>query len=241
MYVRNTTAREEWTFLWSQCRGPRRGRTVFPWLACTFGQHVNEVVDKGIGSVGNIPLRGFIWDLLAPLNFSHVAPRDLRTMPDISLEGIIMARAFVRDGVLKPCGGRRPNRYLLSVPKNATKASMIVHLVRLHKKHQSKPHSFCLPFVEDLAFRVQVHPMLPRRLSMSNAYMSYLNDPFRRELNSLRVQASANEELVACNIDLTNAFRSLTVPEALQGTFRVHIDGEMYGFSFLPFGWQFHP
>ena len=76
---------------------------------------------------------------------------------------------------------------------------------------------------------------------MRNAYMSYLNGPFLRQLNSLRVQASADEELVACHIDLRNAFWSLIRPEALQGGFRVHIDGKIYGFSFLPFGWQFHP
>ena len=106
---------------------------------------------------------------------------------------------------------------------------MIVHLVLFNKLHQSKPHSFCLPSVEDLAFLVQVHSMLP----------PYLNDPFRRELNSLRVQASADEELVACPIDLTNAFWSMIRPEALQGSFGVQIDGQLYGFSFLPFGWKF--
>ena len=154
---------------------------------------------------------------------------------------LIMAPAFVRDGVLKPRGGRGPNRYLFPVPKNATKASMIVHLVLFNKLHQSKPHSFCLPYVEDLAFLVQVHSMLPPRLSMSSAYMSYLNDPFSRELDGVRVQASVDEELVACHFDRRNAFWSLMLLEALQGGFRVQIDGQIYGFSFLPFGWQFHP
>ena len=41
---------------------------------------------------------------------------------------------------------------------------------------------------------------------MNSAYMSYLNNRFLRELNSPGVQASADEELVACRIDLTNAF-----------------------------------
>ena len=65
-----------------------------------------EVLGRGIGQVGNIPIPEFNWDLLAPLDFSHVAARNLGTMPDISLEGLIMARALVRDGVLKPCGGK---------------------------------------------------------------------------------------------------------------------------------------
>ena len=76
---------------------------------------------------------------------------------------------------------------------------------------------------------------------MSNAYMSYLGDPFLRELDSLRVQASADEELVACHIDLTHAFWSLILPEALQGCFLVQIDGQICGLSCLPFGWHFHP
>ena len=56
----------------------------------------------------------------------------------------------------------------------------------------------------------------PPRLSMSTAYMSYLNDPFVRELYSLRVQASEDEELVACHIYVTHAFWSLIVLETLQ-------------------------
>ena len=64
-----------------------------------------EVLAKGIGQVGHIPIPKFIWDLLAPLDFPHVAARDLGTMPVISPEGLIMARALVRDGVLKPWGG----------------------------------------------------------------------------------------------------------------------------------------
>ena len=178
-----------------------------------------EVLNRGIGPVGNIPILEFIWDLLAPLDFSHVAARDLGTMPDISPEGLIMARALVRDGVLKPCErGGGPNGYLFLVPKNDSKASMIVHVVRFNKQHQSRLHSFCWLSVEDLAFLVQVHsmPPPPPRLSMGSAYMSHLNDPFLRELDNLRFQASAGEDLVACHIDPTNAFGSLVSPETLR-------------------------
>ena len=64
-----------------------------------------EILNRGVGPVGNIPIPEFIWDLLPPLDFSHVAARDLGSMPDISPEGLIMARTLVRDGVLKPCEG----------------------------------------------------------------------------------------------------------------------------------------
>ena len=152
-----------------------------------------------------------------------------------------MARALVRDGVLKTCEVGGGNGYLFPVPKNASKASMIVHVVRFDKQHTCRPHNFCLPSVEDLAFLVQIYSMLPPKLSIGTTYLPHLNDPFPRELDNLRVQASRDEELVACHIDLTNAFRSLILPEALQGSFRVQIDGQTYGFSCLPFGWQFSP
>ena len=122
------------------------------------------ILEREIGPVGHIPIPEFIWDLLAPWDFSQVATRNLGSMPDISPEGL-MVRALVRDGVLKPCGGGGgPNGYLFSVPKNATKASMIVHEFRFNKQHRSCPHSFCLPSVEDLAYLVQVHSMRPPTL-----------------------------------------------------------------------------
>ena len=76
---------------------------------------------------------------------------------------------------------------------------------------------------------------------MGSSHLPHLSNPFLRELDRLWVQASPGEELVACPIDLTNAFWSLVLPEALQGGFRVQIDGQIYGFSRLPFGWQFSP
>ena len=49
------------------------------------------------------------------------------------------------------------------------------------------------------------------------------------------------EELFACHVDLTNAFWSLRLPAHLRGAFRVQIDGNVYGFNCLPFGWQYSP
>ena len=44
-----------------------------------------------------------------------------------------MARPLVRDGVLSPWeGGGGANGYLFPVPKNSTKASMILHLVKFN-------------------------------------------------------------------------------------------------------------
>ena len=120
-----------------------------------------EVMDKGIGQVGHIPTIELIWHLLAPLDFVQPTARNFGTVPGISPEGRMMARALVRHGVVKFFWGGVPNGYLFPVPKNATKASTIVQLVLFSRQHRSKPHIFCLPSVEVLAFLVLVHSMLP--------------------------------------------------------------------------------
>ena len=71
--------------------------------------------------------------------------------------------------------------------------------------------------------------------------LDHLNDPFLRELESLRLSAEPSATLLACHIDLTNAFWSLTLPEPYKNSFRVRIDGKSYAFSCLPFGWRFSP
>ena len=48
-------------------------------------------------------------------------------------------------------------------------------------------------------------------------------------------------QLVACHNDLIVAFWSLILPPRLQGSFRVLIEGPIYAFYCLPFGWQHSP
>ena len=64
-----------------------------------------SVLDRGLGPVGNIPIPDLLWDLLAPIDFQDVTSHDLGEMPEISQEGLIMASALARDGVLRPCRG----------------------------------------------------------------------------------------------------------------------------------------
>ena len=78
-------------------------------------------------------------------------------------------------------------------------------------------------------------------LSLGTPCLGHLNDPFLRELDSLRLLADPGAPLVACHIDLTNAFWSLTLPEPYKNSFRVRIDGKSYAFSCLPFAWRFSP
>ena len=134
-----------------------------------------------------------------------------------------------------------PNGYLFPIPKNAVKPSMIVHLVRLKKCHRFNPPRFSMPSVEDLALLIQAHSMGLPRLSLGSNCLEHRNDPFLRELESLRLLAELGAPLLACHIDLTNAFWSLTLPEPYKNSFRVRIDGKSYAFSCLPFGWRFSP
>ena len=134
-----------------------------------------------------------------------------------------------------------PNGYLFPIPKNEMKASMIMQLVRLNKQHCFMPPRFSLPSVEDLAFLIQAHTMGLSQLSLGGPCLGHLSDPFLRELDDLRLLAVPGEPLLACHIDLTNAFWSLTLPEPYKNSFRAHIDGMTYAFSCLPFGWRFSP
>ena len=76
---------------------------------------------------------------------------------------------------------------------------------------------------------------------MPASYMSHFNDPFLRALDALHIGASADDELVACHIDLTNAFWSLILPTLATNSFWVQIDGKTYAFACLPFRWPFSP
>ena len=118
---------------------------------------------------------------------------------------------------------------------------MIVHLVRLNKCHRFEAPRFSLPSEEDLAFLIQAHSMGLPRASLGSPCLGHLNDPFLRELHSLRLLAEPGAPLLACHIDLTNAFWSLTLPEPYENNFRVRIDGKSYAFSCLPFGWRSSP
>ena len=141
-------------------------------------------------------------------------------------------------------GGRGPlgpNGYLFTISKNAVKASIIVHLVRLNKCHPFDPPRFSLSSMEDLAFLIQAHNTGLPRLSLGSHCLGQVNDPVLRELDSLRLLAEPGGPLLACHIDLTNAFWSLTLPEPYKNSLGVRINGKSYVFSCLPFRWRVSP
>ena len=83
---------------------------------------------------------------------------------------------------------------------------MIVHLVRLNKYHHFEPSRFSLPSVEDLAFLIQAHIMGLPNLSLGSPCLVHMNDPFVRELDSLRLLVEPGAPLVACHMTLPTVF-----------------------------------
>ena len=75
------------------------------------------------------------------------------------------------------------------------------------------------------------------RPSLGSHCLYHLNDPFLHELESLRLSPEPGAPLLACHIDLTNAFWSLTLPEPYKNSFRVRIDGKFFFPLFLPTFW----
>ena len=203
-----------------------------------------DVLERGIGAVGSIRIPDFIWHAVAPNDVLPVSTRALPGIRNISPEGLVMARALVRDGVLTRCPSNLPpNGWLFPVPKNSEKASMIVHLVQFNKQHANRPPSFTLPVVEDLAFLIELHYLRAGQgcLAFSEEVGRYLCDPFLRALDDLRLEAPEGAPLLACHVDLKNAFWSSRLPEAFKQAFRVSIDGQTFAFNCLPFGWQYSP
>ena len=64
-----------------------------------------SVLDSGLGPVGNIHVPQFLWDFSTPTVFQDVTSRDSGDLPEISQEGLIMALALVKDGLLSPYTG----------------------------------------------------------------------------------------------------------------------------------------
>ena len=85
---------------------------------------------------------------------------------------------------------------------------MIVHLVSFNKQHKAKRASFLLRVAEDLAILIAVHRMGSPLgvLSLPPELLCYFDDPFWRALETLRLAASPGESLLACHVDLKNAF-----------------------------------
>ena len=76
-----------------------------------------DVLERGVGAVGNIRIPDFIWHAMAPNDILSVSTRALPGIRNISPEGLVMARALVRDGILTRCPSNLPpNGWMFPVP-----------------------------------------------------------------------------------------------------------------------------
>ena len=92
-------------------RGPHALDSLTPevWI-CTFCDTTSpitilvgldhDVLNRGIGQIGYIPIPDFIWDFLAPGDFDVVGSTDLGGMCEMSEEAQIIARFLHRNGVV---------------------------------------------------------------------------------------------------------------------------------------------
>ena len=80
--------------------------------------------------------------------------------------------------------------------------------------------------VEDLTFLISVHRMRAAHgiSSLARELLHYFDDTFLRAVEGLHLATGLDGPLVACDVDLINAFWSLYLPPQLRDLFRVTID-----------------
>ena len=105
---------------------------------------MEEVLRKGLGLVGNIPIPGDIWESHVPSSFESVASRHFSGVRPPSDEAVIMLRALKSQMVLFPISPGSPglNRGVFAIPKTLEKCSLIVNQVPVNRAIPKKPENF---------------------------------------------------------------------------------------------------
>ena len=118
----------------------------------------DEVLSKGLGVVGHIPIPADIWEHYVPKSFASVASRHFSGVGPPSDEAVVMLHALHRQNLLLPLppGSPGPNGGVFAIPKTLDKCSLIVNLVPVNREMPEKPEKFSLPSVEVLALLGQV-------------------------------------------------------------------------------------
>ena len=117
-----------------------------------------EVLRRGLGVVGNIPIPADIWDRYVPDSFASVASRHFFGVGPPLDEAVVMLHALRGQNLLFPLspGSPGPNGGVFAIPKTLDKCSLIVNLVPVNREMPEKPEKFSLPSVEVLALLAQV-------------------------------------------------------------------------------------
>ena len=206
------------------------------------------ILERGVGPVGNVRIPPDIWKALVPGNFGEVSRRSFSSLAPVTGQSAVLARALVQQGVLRPClaDGLGPNGSLFAIPKNSEKASCICNMVLFNKAQGCDSPPLRLPSVELVAFLQIVHwnihlDFVPAGCAgvVGDNVMFLLH-----QMASLKADPPCVGEepvLCACHIDLSNCFWSLKTPVEFPDAFRVSVDGVLYSFDCLPFGWTHSP
>ena len=206
------------------------------------------ILERGVGPVGNVRIPPDIWTALVPRNFGEVSRRSFSSLASVTGKSAVLARALVQQGVLRPClaDGLGPNGSFFAIPKNSEKASCICNMVLFNKAQGCDSPPLRLPSVELVAFLQIVH---------RNIHLDFVPAGCARvvgdnvnfllhQMASLKADPPCVGEepvLCACHIDLSNCFWSLKTPVEFTDAFRVSVDGILYRFDCLPFGWTHSP
>ena len=178
----------------------------------------DEVLSRGLGVVGHIPILPDIWERYVPESFASVASRHFSGVGPPSDEAVVMLHALRRQNLLFPLppGSPGPNWGLFAIPKTLDKCSLVVNLVPVNREMPEKPEKFSLPSVEVLALLAQVAQQgssffLPPLYSGARCLRPVW------EVLGLSGGGGGDEELCMCHIDLSNCFWSPRLPEAFWG------------------------
>ena len=181
------------------------------------GEVTPEMAAKGIGSVGAVPLPGWLWQIyVSPRQeFLLSSAEEVRKVRRATAD---MLSAIARTGVLRQLSKQEadalgipwsPTAAAFTIPKNETKARLILHGVRANQRQWEggyKVPRVSLPQVESVA------------------------EVFSQGLRGW-----------GANIDVTNCYWSILLPEGKSHLF--HVGGEecMWVFKTPPFGWSYSP
>ena len=190
--------------------------SIYP--AVPEGEVTPEMARKGIRSVGAVPLPEWLWQI-------YVSPRQefllssAEEVPMVWGATADMLSAIARTGALQQPSKQEadalgipwsPTAAAFTIPKNETKARLILHGVRANQRQWEG--GFKVPRVS-----------LPQLESLAEAFSQGLRG-------------------WGANIDLTNCYWSILLPEGQSHVFCVGGGGEcMWVFKTLPFGWSHSP
>ena len=123
----------------------------FPRMAATTA----DLLTKGIGKVGTVPIPLEVWDSIVPPSLSSTAAKGGVGLKPLSASAKTMLDTMrkANSTLFKVSNSGPPaNAWAFLVPKNLLKCSFIWHLVWFNKDNGGGTPGFNLPTLEDMAY-----------------------------------------------------------------------------------------